>query len=364
MTDKSINPVPVQTDDRQGIIPDLCEARNLFIVILLCLVSAIVFALVASSSRATFWDSLASSAFVILWIALLNVAVLCLSRRVLGTLSVVYIAITSFVIMMVITVSVTLVITHYIVPRLPAFIVDSDSFDASWYLLRVITISAVIYLLLLRYFYIQHQWRLNLLANSEARIQSLRARIRPHFLFNSMNTIASLIAISPEKAETAIEDLSDLFRASLNERNFTELQDEISLTQSYLEIEQLRLGDRLQIHWQIDDQVLATPVPALCLQPLVENAIYHGIEPIKKGGKITISALHINNRLELAVSNPISHSGKSDYHKGNQMAQDNIHQRLRLVYGNEAEFSINDTKDSYTVTLHIPLGVKNERSDR
>ena len=227
------------------------------------------------------------------------------------------------------------------------------------------TISAVISFLLLRYFYTQQQWRLNLAAQSRAEIQALQARIRPHFLFNSMNTIASLIAISPESAETAIEDLSDLFRASLSEKNMHRLKEEIGLTKSYLAIETLRLGKRLQIEWQIDENLLDVEIPTLCIQPLAENAIYHGIEPIEKGGKILISALQIDNKLVLSVSNPLLGEARSSNFnkKGNQMAQDNIRQRLKLVYGNQSEFSINDTKENYTVSLSIPLDVKNERFD-
>jgi two-component system sensor histidine kinase AlgZ len=363
MTDKSIARSNAETHS-EHIIPDLCKPRNLFIVVLLCLVTAIVFALTASSDSTEFWSNLAGYAFLMLWIALLNVAVLCTARAALSMIAIHYVAVISFIIMMSISISVAIFVIEFITPAYSLLFPEPDAFDSRWYLLRVVTISAVIYFLLLRYFYIQYQWRLNLLANSEARIQSLRARIRPHFLFNSMNTIASLIEISPEKAEQAVENLSDLFRASLSENNLTSLQEEITLTRSYLDIEQLRLGDRLQVEWQIDTQILATPVPALCLQPLVENAIYHGIEPIKKGGKILISALQIENRLALKITNPLPVSGGPQNHKGNRIAQDNIRQRLRLVYGNTAEFSINDTKDNYTVQLLIPLGVNDERPDR
>ena len=143
------------------------------------------------------------------------------------------------------------------------------------------------------------------------------------------------------------------------------LKDEIELTKSYLAIESLRLGDRLQIEWHIDDDLLDTMIPSLSLQPLAENAIYHGIEPIEKGGKIQISALQIDNKLMLSVSNPLQGDKQSSNFskKGNQMAQDNIRQRLKLVYGNKGAFSINDTKDHYTVSLSIPLDVKNERFD-
>ena len=159
----------------------------------------------------------------------------------------------------------------------------------------------------------------------------------------------------------AIEDLSDLFRASLAEKNMHKLSDEIELTKSYLAIELLRLGKRLQIEWQIDDNLLNHEVPSLCIQPLVENAVYHGIEPMEKGGKIQISALQIDNKLQLSVSNPLMPADKNKKpfapsRTGNQMAQNNIKQRLKLVYGNNGRFTINDSKDKYTVSLSIPLG--------
>jgi two-component system sensor histidine kinase AlgZ len=346
-----------KTQPTPPLLPDFCDVRILFAVILLTEVLAIVFAMAASTSRTEFWAYLALSSFLMIWIALLNSAILCKLRSWLHTKPQNICLIISFCLMMGISLLVTLMVNNAGI----LFDYDDDTLD-TLLILRVMVISAVIYFLLLRYFYIQHQWRLNLALQSRAEIQALRARIRPHFLFNSMNTIASLIAISPETAETAIEDLSDLFRASLSEQNMNPLRDEIELAKSYLAIESLRLGDRLQIEWQIDEKMLYIDVPSLCLQPLTENAIYHGIEPIEKGGKIVISALQIDNKLMLSVSNPLmSEKQASAFKKGNQMAQDNIRQRLKLVYGKNGEFAINDTKENYTVSLIIPLDVIHER---
>ena len=339
------------------LLPDFCDVRIIFAVILLTEVLAIVFALAAATNSTQFWDYLALSSFLMLWISLLNSAVLCQLRNWLHKKKQNLCLLISFCLMMGISLLVTLLVNNAGI----FFDYNDDTLD-TLLILRVMTISAVIYFLLLRYFYIQYQWRLNLALQSRAEIQALRARIRPHFLFNSMNTIASLIAISPETAETAVEDLSDLFRASLSEQNMNPLRDEIELSKSYLAIESLRLGDRLQIEWQIDQQMLDIEVPSMCLQPLTENAIYHGIEPIEKGGKILISALQIDNKLILSVSNPLmSESQSSAFKKGNQMAQDNIRQRLKLVYGKKGKFTINDTKENYTVSLIIPLDVKHER---
>ena len=346
-----------------SLLPNFCDVRNVFIVVLLTEVLAIVFAMAATSSAVQFWDYLALSSVLMLWIALLNAATLCLIRSWLNKQKQSQTLIISFSLMMSISFLVSLIASKANM----LFMVFDDHSLESLFLLRVMTISAVFYFLLLRYFYIQQQWRLNLAAQSRAEIQALQARIRPHFLFNSMNTIASLVAISPELAEKAIEDLSDLFRASLNEKNMNKLSEEIELTKSYLAIESLRLGNRLQIEWDINDNLLETEVPSLCIQPLAENAVYHGIEPLEKGGKIKVSALQIDNKLMLSVSNPLmSATEKSRLpsptsRKGNQMAQDNIKQRLELVYGNNGRFTINDTKDIYTVSLLIPLDVKHER---
>ena len=210
-------------------------------------------------------------------------------------------------------------------------------------------------IVVLRYLYIQAQWKINLQAQSHAQIQALKARIRPHFLFNSMNTIASLIQIDANKAEKAVEDLSDMFRASLMEKTSHSLADEIALTRSYLDIETLRLGERLQTQWIENVSDTSIEIPALCLQPLVENAIYHGIEPLEQGGLIKIQVNIENNGLCLSITNPVSGRGRMHANKSNHMAQDNIRKRLSLLYGDKAVFEVKETGDQYKVTLGIPL---------
>ena len=170
-----------------------------------------------------------------------------------------------------------------------------------------------------------------------------------------MNTIASLIHIDADKAEKAVEDLSDMFRASLMEKTLHSLADEIALTRSYLDIETLRLGDRLKTEWLDNSNDSTIEIPTLCLQPLVENAIYHGIEPMEKGGLIQIRVNIENNSLCLSVTNPISSKGRMHTNKSNHMAQDNIRKRLSLLYGDKAVFEVEETGDQYRVTLRIPL---------
>ena len=335
-----------------GLLPDFCDVRVIFMLVLIVQVLAMVLAMAIPTTSEEFWDYLAFISMMMQWIALLNAAILCMSRRILNRLSVPVTMMVSFVIMM----TVTLIFALVLISLNIWMQLDAETSPlGEYFLLRVLVMGAAIYAVVLRYFYIQQQWKLNLNAQSIAEIQALKARIRPHFLFNSMNTIASLISFMPDKAEKAIEDLSDLFRASLKEQNVHTLEHELGITRSYLDIEKLRLGERLQIEWSVDNSLIDEEIPALSLQPLAENAIYHGIEPLPDGGKIRISAQREGEHLVLEVSNPSSGNAGTTRSNGNQMAQDNIKRRLRLAYGKNARFNINATKRDYTVTLEIPV---------
>jgi len=335
-----------------GLLPNFCDVNVIFMLILLVELLAIV--LTSAPSTINFWDQLALISMLMLWISLLNAAVLCRARRWLNGLPCQAGVILSFILMMLVSFGFSLIV---IIINNRLMLDDLTSPLSNYFLARVMLISAVIYAVVLRYFYVQQQWKIHIQAQFEAEVQALRARIRPHFLFNSMNTIASLITFSPEKAEKAVVDLSDLFRASLREQNINTLNDELELTKSYLDIESLRLGDRLNINWDIDQNLIETEVPALCLQPLVENAIYHGIEPLADGGIISVSVIQEDNKLKLCVSNPLG-NGSMSKHDGNHMAQQNIRQRLKLVYGKNASFIIEETDTTYAVILKIPLETK------
>jgi two-component system sensor histidine kinase AlgZ len=225
--------------------------------------------------------------------------------------------------------------------------------DHAVFLLRSLFISAVISAIVLRYIYVQFQWREQLKTEASARVQALQARIRPHFLFNSLNTIASLTRSDPELAETAIEDLSDLFRASLdNTHDQATLGDEVTIARRYLNIESLRLGDRLSVAWDLDDLSLETRVPPLILQPLLENAIYHGIEPLPEGGIIHVAGHNHDGNLEIVITNPVA--GTSMRKSGTRIAQENIRQRLQLAFGAKADLVTSQSAGVYTVTLKMP----------
>ena len=341
----------------QNLLPNFCGITEVFMLVLVVELFALVLALVPNIENG-FWDRLALSSIFMQWVALLNAALLCAMRTHLNRLPVHLNALFSFTIMMTVSLLLSILIILF-GENFGYYSLSGDSWG-NYFLFRNLAISAVVYVVLLRYFYIQQQWLINIEAESYAQVQALKARIRPHFLFNSMNTIASLIRIDASKAEKAVEDLSDLFRASLKEDVQHTLKDEISLVRSYVDIEHLRLGNRLKIEWDLQNIPENMEIPALCLQPLVENAIYYGIEPITDGGIIKIKAHIDNNLLCLSVSNPIHAQSHMTKHKSNHMAQQNIRQRLLLTYGELADFTITETSQFYTVSILIPIQQKPE----
>jgi two-component system sensor histidine kinase AlgZ len=184
----------------------------------------------------------------------------------------------------------------------------------------------------------------------------LQARIHPHFLFNTLNTIAGLIRTQPDRAEQVVLDLADLLRAALAGQERSTLADELELTRRYLAIEKLRMGERLRVDWQLDDGLpLDAPLPALLLQPLVENAIHHGLRALSEGGGLTIRVEHQPHALRFAITNPRPPASGERNVQGQRLAQDNIRQRLLLVYGTASRLEITETIDGYRVAFTVPL---------
>lgn len=190
-------------------------------------------------------------------------------------------------------------------------------------------------------------------AVSEARLQALQARIRPHFLFNSLNAVLSLVRSDPRRAEHALEDLSELFRALMREnRELTTLQNEIELTRSYLGLEELRLGERLQVAWHIDKMPADALIPPLLIQPLVENAIYHGIEPSREPGEVSLNIYRSGDTVHIVIRNP--YSGDASHHSGNKLALANIRERLLLHFDLDATLKSQVMGSVYQVHIALP----------
>ena len=212
----------------------------------------------------------------------------------------------------------------------------------------------------LRYLYMREQWMSQQYSELNARIQAMQARIHPHFLFNSMNSVVSLIAIDPEKAENMLINLSRLFRASFQELKLVSLAEEIDLCQQYLSIEKMRLGERLNVEWNIQ----ATPIelkrvtiPLLTLQPLLENSIFHGVEKILQPSTISVLVEILQNQVSIVITNPYSHDTIKS-RQGNGIAIDNVKQRLKAYYGPTVKFQIYGGASLYTTVVSYHYRVK------
>jgi len=211
--------------------------------------------------------------------------------------------------------------------------------------------TAAVTALLLYYFYLRN--RALSPALSEARLQALQARIRPHFLFNSINAVLSLVRQEPKRAENALEDMADLFRVLMaDNRDLTPIANEVELTRQYLAIEQLRLGERLTVEWHTENMPEDALIPPLVLQPLVENAVYHGIEPHSQAGVISVNVYKVRDEVHLVLRNPYRSDG--DHHAGNKMALGNIKERLALHFDAEARLRTTVSENAYQVHIVIP----------
>ncbi len=340
------------SEDTQVYLPDFCAAGTLFIVLLVAELVAIVLTLAAHEPEGQFLIQLSKSSFFVLWLALLGCAVMCQLRSRLESAGKNRAFVISFVILVIMCLVVA-ELSWQLMWRFAGVAIIDDSH--SEFILRTFAISSIFIALSMRYLYVSSEWRRSIVLEAQARISALQALIRPHFLFNSMNTIASLTRTDPRQAEEAVEDLSDLLRASLSStRNRTSLKEELEVAAIYQRIEKLRLGDRLNIRWNIEELPMRARIPSLTIQPLIENAIYHGIELLPDGGDVTVTGKRDGQNLEISVSNPVA-PGKARSKDGNKMAMANIRQRFELAYGSRASVSIDDQDNSFTVTLRFPI---------
>ncbi|MDP5239216.1 histidine kinase [Uliginosibacterium sp. 31-16] len=192
-------------------------------------------------------------------------------------------------------------------------------------------------------------------ALGEARILALTARIRPHFFFNCINGVLGVMRSEPKRAEQALESMAELFRELMRDsRELVQLCDEIELCNRYLELERLRLGDRLNVKWELKHAPLNAQVPPLMLQPLLENAVCHGIEPNPEPGRILVRIIRRGNMLDMRISNPLCPGGGRRA-GGNRMALNNIRERLALFFDMEATLSTEEQDGEFRVRVRIPL---------
>lgn len=214
-------------------------------------------------------------------------------------------------------------------------------------------IAALLGAAMLRYFYVLTQWQGRLAAVSRAQVEALQARIRPHFLFNSMNTVAALIRVDPAAAERTVEDLCELFRAALGPHDIGDgtLGEELALVERYLAIEQLRLGPRLRIQRDMNTLPADYPLPRLLLQPLVENAVRHGIQPLRGGGEVILRGQRDGSGVRIEITNPLP---KTPATPGNGHGLENVRKRVAYRYGPQARVEAGPQGDRFVVVLQLP----------
>ena len=333
-------------------LPNFCASRAAVAIVVIVELTAIVLS-IARSDTVSFWSELARSSLFLLWIGLVCAALLCVLRPPLARLGVR--GGSTAVLALLTAVVAGISIGAYLLGRSELLAPAAALFPRRLgpFVVRNTVIGFVIAAVTLRYFYVTHQWRRNIEMRAAARVHALQARIRPHFLFNSMNTIAALTRSAPRQAEQAVQDLADLFRASLGDPNQTiTLADELEIAQTYQRIEQLRLGERLRVDWEVAALPADARVPGLLLQPLLENAIYHGIEPSAAGGTVHIHGERSGELISVVVRNPLG--ALHGAHDGNHLALENIRERLTLLYGARALVKAGSFGEEYIVTLRFP----------
>lgn len=324
-----------------------------FAVVLIAELLAVVLALVRTGRDWPFLIDLGRISMFVQWLGLTSAALLCAVRPRLAGLPTAAVSAAVFAL----TIANTAVLSSLAVwlglrympadgpPLLPT--------ELGSFLLRNEGICVIVTALLLRYFYVADAWRRLVRAETRSRIDALQARMRPHFLFNSMNTIAALTRSDAAAAERAVEDLSDLLRATLKGSEELTFAEELEIARGYERIESLRLGERLDVEWDVADVPPAARLPGLTLQPLLENAIYHGIEPLAGGGTVRVAARVDRGRLVLTLSNPVS--PERAQRPGNRLALDNLRERLKLAYGERGSLETRREPGRYTVEVVLPL---------
>ena len=334
------------------LIPDFCNGRAILSVVFLMELLAIVLTLASSPAQGDPFSRLLLLSLYLQWVGLCGAASLCLARRWLRIVRPGTVFFLSWVLLVVVTMVISDLAYYISTTFLDPSVAPSEGRRA--FIIRHLCISAIMALLLLRYFWTQNQWRGQVAAEGEARYQALHARIRPHFLFNALNSLAALISIKPQAAEEMVEDLADLFRVSLDARQrLVPLSEELDLVRSYMRIEQTRLGARLGIEWDVPAELMRTQVPLLTIQPLVENAVYHGVAKLRGNATIRVNARRDKRWVWITVSNPLPPADSPSSH-GTQHAVGNIAERLRLIYGDQAALKLGHKDGLFRAQLKLP----------
>lgn len=347
----------------ESFLPDFCTLSSALTLVISSELLAFVLTLADFSSDSGFWSDLGLRSLFIVWIALTSGVILCTVRPWLVRFDALWSGVATFSVIQAVTLLIASLAREGLLN--PGHVTSFENFDGVYYL-KILGVSGLVAAAWLRYLYIQSRWRLQIRAEGEARLDALQARMRPHFLFNSLNTIASLTRNDPKMAEELLLDLAELFRAVLKkEAKWVTLKDEVGLTCQYLNIERQRLGERLRIDWHLREAPEDALIPPLSIQPLVENAIYHGIEPSQSGGNVEIGGQLTKRRLVLIVKNTLPEAGARRSRQGTQVALANLRARLEACFPGEARLFTSVVDNCYQVRIVFPYLPKNhENPDR
>lgn len=331
-------------------LPQFCDGPTLFALMIVAELVALVVVLAPEANPRPWLPRLGVLSVYVQWLALVDAVVLCSLRPALLRFGARTGLILAWGAAVVVTALGSLVVARIDQALGLGFGVPPP--ETARFVGANAAICALIAAALLRYLYVLEQWRERVRAAAKAQVDALQARIRPHFLFNSMNTIASLIRTRPEQAERTVEDLSDLFRAALGADDAPgTLGDELDLVLRYLDIEKLRLGDRLALDVDVADLPRGFAMPRLLLQPLIENAIYHGIQPRAEGGTLELRGRRVAGGIRIAIANPLAPGLPA---RRNGVALANVRARIGYHFGARGELRIEPGDERYTVTVHLP----------
>jgi two-component system sensor histidine kinase AlgZ len=343
----------VTENSTQAYLPDFCAPGTVLVIVLVAELVAIVLTL-ASYVPGTFLTELSKMSMYLLWLALLGDALLCQIRpwaEKQGHMQ-------AFVLCFAVLLAMCLALAE-IAYQLTGIFAEAVVIDDSHagFILRTFAVSSIVIALSMRYLYVSSEWRRSILVEAESRVSALQAMIRPHFLFNSLNTIASLARSNPRQAEEAVEDLADLMRANLSgPKDRATLKEELEVAAIYQRIEKLRLGERLKVRWDVADLPMRAKIPSLTIQPLLENAIYHGIELLPDGGEVVVSGKCVDDMLDISITNPLAR-GQTRKKSGNKMAMTNIRQRFELAYAGNSSVDVSETENEFSVRMIFPYEV-------
>jgi two-component system sensor histidine kinase AlgZ len=328
-------------------LPDFCRLPAVFAWFVVGALTVTVMWLAPGQTRG--WSGYSVAVLFVSWLALVIAVLLCKSRPWLQRLPGRWPYLGAWLLIMLIVVAASAAVhwldaslqMPFITASMGAFVRDNA------------VITALLGAAMLRYFYVLAQWQARLAAVTRAQVGALQARIRPHFLFNSMNTVAALIRVDPAAAERTVEDLSELFRAALGspERGDGTLGEELELIERYLAIEQLRLGPRLRIRRELHALPADFPLPRLLLQPLVENAVRHGIQPLREGGEVLLRGARDGDGIRIEISNPLPPQPGT---AGNGHGLRSVRQRVAFRYGPRAVVEAGPHEGNYIVLLRLP----------